>query len=745
MSGPNSVGRGGGRGGKYKQGNKQLIDSLREACPPHRLNDLEGLVRDLKGDEEKIRERISEWWEEPIRPTEGEWEDVNKRSSTGKKKDIRPQRGGRGDGRGRGRGGRGGREAKGRGRGPLEGAPRSNHDKKQDQKNKSDEYDSKIMGVPPVGSVRIPQGAWAKQNETSAIPQDYTAEAPLPSSLPTEINIAPAAPAPEPELAPVGPSPPPADPKPAKIPGPAGNVWATKGSAHLIRAEKPKPPAPVAPPISRNNAVSKAVAPIARSTPQDPSPVLAPIQRSTPQSPNSEQVSPQPVAPPVEVEQQQPSAVPSAPTSEPTPVSVLETGTSTNAWNSVPSPSEPSKNSPIDMPHSPVLSKSIGTAPIAAPTNSVNSTITAAKPVQDVSATAPPVPPEPKAPAPKPQQTVPTSFIKMGHWETDDADDNNLDFGFGTFDAPTVTTAPTSASNEGTSNTDVSNSKKPTTNEQTQASTQPIPTNASPARPPPGLTIGGGMPPMPPNAVLVHELENKLEEVSMNANAKQNVSVPEKQMNASIQQQQPSHIVTDVSGAQVAAISQATYGNMNHYTAMGMAPYSYGAGPAATPSNAFMGMPGPGGPILGAPQQPPKPPQPAGGPQQQAGAAGLYGTPHSAQTAGTAAALGGANNDTAPTSNAGMPPGMPPNPNMPYGNPALYYGQQPPFHMGQHQGGLGYNYYGAQFGGAVQGGFGYPQAMGQSGAYGHAPHYDDQGVAGTHSHQQQGSGGGYQQ
>jgi hypothetical protein len=61
---------------------------------------------------------------------------------------------------------------------------------------------------------------------------------------------------------------------------------------------------------------------------------------------------------------------------------------------------------------------------------------------------------------------------------------------------------------------------------------------------------------------------------------------------------------------------------------------------------------------------------------------------------------------------------------MPYGSPAMYYGQQP-FHMGQHQGGIGYNYgYGAQFGNTGQVGFGYPQAMGQNTGYG-APHYGD--------------------
>ena len=194
--------------------------------------------------------------------------------------------------------------------------------------------------------------------------------------------------------------------------------------------------------------------------------------------------------------------------------------------------------------------------------------------------------------------------------------------------------------------------------------------------------------------------------------------------------------------------------------------YNYTA--AAAAGNGFVGMT-PAGPVLASgvvPQQPAKPHQPAaaggitqpsvsapapGAPQAIPQQQGLYSSqPPSAPSSGNAVATSdsattAAENTTAPTA-AGMPPGMPGA--IPYANPALYYGQQH-FHMGQHQGGIGYNYGYGQFGGAVQGGFGYQQVMGQSGGYA-APHYDDQPPLHGNSHQtggsvgyQKNSGGGY--
>mmetsp|Transcript_18033 Transcript_18033/g.34443 ORF Transcript_18033/g.34443 Transcript_18033/m.34443 type:complete len:309 (+) Transcript_18033:2-928(+) len=157
-----------------------------------------------------------------------------------------------------------------------------------------------------------------------------------------------------------------------------------------------------------------------------------------------------------------------------------------------------------------------------------------------------------------------------------------------------------------------------------------------------------------------------------------------------------------------------------------------GMGMYNNPAAPFAGMPGL--------------PKPTGGlpPQQQPtlyGGATPGSNPPSAPTSGGAPAglTGGTATSTDSTPAPGMPPGMPGMP--PYANPALYYGQQP--YMAQHQGQLGYNYgYGAQFGGAVQGGFGYPQAMGQTGGYGHHPNYDDH-TPGQPGGGYQKSGGGY--
>lgn len=702
-------GRNGGGRGKYKQANKQLVETLREACPPHKLDDLEALVRDLKGDEGKIREKISEWWEEPDQhQAEGEWEDVNKKGTVGKKKDFKQQsRGGRGDGRGRGRGNR-----EGRGRGHSErsdGVPR-NDQKSKDQKGtiKSDSQNGRSHGLPPVESVRVPQGAWSKRTDSAGPPVEVivTGE---PFETGTEIDRAAVAVA------------------PASIPHPPksvqGNVWATKGSAHIIRAEKPVPPPPaVAPAPRQTNSAT-----IPRATTKDPSPALATIQRNTPQSPTPEHLPSPPSSSIADAEQ-----IVSHPTPPSDPQPILETGLSQNVWSSGTASEASTKL--VDSPSSPILSKAIGSGPISLPSTAVASSLVVSS-VADVSQQVPSAPlPKP----PEPKLVAPTSFINMGHWETDDTDDTNLDFGFGTFDAA-------SAANDAISSaSDVANSPPTSGIDPSHSTSQPSAANASPARPPPGLTIGGGgMPPMPPNAVLVHELENKLEQVSIDANSKQANGATDKPI-SSMQQHQPSQSVHDIPSVHMPNIhSQNPYGTSSQYaTAMGMG-YAYGGGHTGTAVNAFVGMHGPGAPVLGTPPQPPppKPPQPAGGPLQGA-SGGLYGS-HTVQSAGSVpgSAVGGNTTDSVSTSNAGIPPGMP-NPGMPYGNAPVYYGQQPPFHMGHSQGGIGYNYYGAQFG-SVQG-FGYPQGMGQSGAYGHGPYHDDPGVAGTHSHQQQASSGGYQ-
>eukprot|EP00957_Ditylum_brightwellii_P112950 8613052-Ditylum_brightwellii.AAC.1 len=80
------------------------LPQFKNACPPHKIKDLDALVKQHKGDEEKITATISEWWEEP-QTVEPEWEDVNKK---GKKAAHGSQRNGGGSFKG-GSGGGGGR------------------------------------------------------------------------------------------------------------------------------------------------------------------------------------------------------------------------------------------------------------------------------------------------------------------------------------------------------------------------------------------------------------------------------------------------------------------------------------------------------------------------------------------------------------------------------------------------------------------------------------------------------------
>ena len=697
---------------------------LRGACPPHKKKDFDLLVKQLGGDETKIQMKIQEWWEEPQKPQEEAWEDVNKKTIPTKPKhsggggggkfrgerDRDRDRGGRG-GRSDRDGGRGGRDGRGRGgrggRGDRKLPQKQEHKEQpavaaataaaqRDESNKkdptADQPPTQRVGVPkPVTNAPVLKGAWGKPPAqpatpaTRASPEKPAAQA----QQPVPVSAAPLPPKKEP-VVPVAPAVDVGvvtnnDPTPAglsssgeKPAAPGGNVWATKGSAHLIRAEKPKPPAPA--PI-----VSTPAAPPAPVTSDLPEPVVedAPTTAAVAESVSTLETG--------------------------LPPAVMASPPSTNAWGKDSAPAVK------DIPSSP---EAVAMVP---PIPSVVEEVVAA----------------PKPPAPKPPRPAPTNVLNMGHWETGDADDStNLDFGFGSFG--TEEAAPASAPS---------------------ASATAAAANASPARPPPGLSIGG-MPPMPANAVLVHELEHSLEKTNLNAaKADQQASVPQDKPITNPLPPQPNAQSQGVP----AGAAPVLPGQPNYNQQYGMGMYNYNA--AAAAGSGFVGVHAPAGPFLGGvgvvpqQQQPPK----AGGISPQPGATpggppghslppgGLYGqhagvpAPGATPDAGNASADGGASN----TANAGAPggPGMPPGmPGMPPYNPALYYGQQQFLH-GQHQQGMGYNYgYGAQFGG-VQGGFGYQQqVMGQTGGYG-APHYgDDQHQQGPHQGNTHGHGGsgGYQ-
>lgn len=214
---------------------------LKEACPPHKLGDLEALVKTLKGDEAKIRQTIAEWWEDGATVEQPEeWNDVSKNKSL-KPKPTRGGRSGRGGGRGVGRGDR----------------KQRSYDKK-----KSSPKASPASGAPATAPTE--PVAVATESTTPALPKS-------------------------PEVAPV-PQPSPSPPVPSPQVGkgasttPQRNVWTTKGSAHLIRAEKPEP----APPVVKEAPPKKEVAVV---TPPSPLP-------AQPQQPAILEAPPAPAAVP---------------------------------------------------------------------------------------------------------------------------------------------------------------------------------------------------------------------------------------------------------------------------------------------------------------------------------------------------------------------------------------------------------------------------------------------------------------
>jgi hypothetical protein len=616
---------------------------------------------------------IQEWWEEPQKPVE-EWADVEKKMKAKKTEKSGgrgagraqgPGRGGRhgrggggrGGGRDRDRGGRSGDRSGDRGRGGppqhRQGDPPQNQQKPEDG-GKSDEGAATQAGVPvPVASAPTPKGAWGARAASSASAPSASSEpaAPAAQPKPEDTSLPPEK---NPLDAPLVSQ---NDPTPSGLPAtevkpvtraPTGNVWATKGSAHLIQAAKPKPPTFTAP-----------VAPIAP----------APIHEPEPQAP----VMAHPPVP----------SIPEPMLESGLPASV--TASTTSAWGNQPDPTPPKvEPSRIDIPP---------------PSPSV--------PIEQ----SVPASPKPTPVQPQPSPAAPANMLNMGHWETGDGEDTNLDFGFGSFgEEPS---APPAAATEAP--------------EQSAAAT-----SVSPGRPPPGLSLGV-MPPMPETAVMVHELENKMESASLNASTQKEQPVQEKSI-ASTLPTQPVPAPQHAGHAPVLPPGVAQQ-NYNQYGMPGM--YNY----TAAGGNGFIGMPG--APVLTGgvvPQQPGKPqgvgvsqPTGPGGIPPQ----GLYGAQHPpAPSSGNAAGTDNAEAAAAPT--AGIPPGMPSA--IPYANPALHYGQQ--FYMGQQHQNIGYNYGYGQFGGlAPQGGFGYQQVMGQNQGYG-VPHYDDQ------SHQQNshhsGGTGGYQ-
>mmetsp|Transcript_3867 Transcript_3867/g.7408 ORF Transcript_3867/g.7408 Transcript_3867/m.7408 type:complete len:881 (-) Transcript_3867:178-2820(-) len=481
-------------------------------------------------------------------------------------------------------------------------------------------------------------------------------------------------------------------PPPKVHPAPStGNVWATKGSAHLIQAEKKSSVSAVAAPASTSGIMGGDESLLSTSTNKV---VAKPPQEE--ESPMMTSV----VEPVSSVEVVEPHPIQSS------------------GWGSSPANApilEPSPVGPVSM-DSPLLEEPVRprtVEAVAAPVASIVETATSTR-----------------APTSRPTSTSaslkPTTVLNMGHWETGEGEESvSHDFGFG-FDNDHTSVDETTTISSATNNVNTATSAS------VQETVSVANTTVSPARPPPGLGIG--MPPMPEKIVHVHELENKLENASLKAKEEEPKKAPESSMPNSFhavpQTMQPIIAGPHDGFAQMPQMPQQSYAAGQY----GMGMYSYTPQTGAVGAhNAFMGVGIPGGAPIGVPPQQKQQNlgQQQGGTlsQQQGNIYGASGPSGQANDSNISTASNEAANNPA---NAGMPPGMA---SMAHYNPAFIYGQQA-YQMGQPHG-VGYGFgFAGQYGG-VQAGYGYQQVMGQGAGYGQP--YDDQGqLHGGNTHQ-----GGY--
>jgi len=672
-------------------------------------------------------------------------------------------RGGSGGGRGgfrdrdRDRGGRGGGRGVAAGRG-AGGSDRRNRDRDAGRKAPvvtdvlEEKKENGIPGPAPVKSGRPLQGAWGQRAAAPAPPIAPTSTPPSPPKPVTaaavlEEPIIKATP-PEPDFdvgvvsaqdpTPAGfvdtvSSPPvippitidivPAIPKPTASIS-TGNVWATKGSAHIIQAGKPKPPQ-----LHQEHSID----------------VIQPLPVTT------EAAAPTPI-----VEMTLAGLVNEDLISQPTvkvssntldnelPPSVNGANINAAGWEPMTTATTDSTSDNILQPSpvGPVSVVSSASAMGIADTPLLDATsVPVQETISSVSAAA----------VASAEPVKPSSALNFGHWETGDGEDSltSHEFGFGNFgqENDVASVDETTISSSAAQPTSVAPNKA-TATEPSVSSSQPSSSNGgaqpgvSPARPPPGL--GLGMPPIPADKIVhVHELENKLESASLAATKKDDVDKVDNHLTKSTtadnkgmssdQYSQNAHAgMHNVGNEAFVQMPPAGIMSQQSYTGQyGMGMYSYnGQNPTVATPNGFMGVHTPTGPVISGGVLPQQQKQQNVTGQQQGlhQQPSLYGAPVSSN-ANTVASDSNTNSDSTTPSNptpnnAGMPPGMPAA--MPQYQPALFYGHgQQPYQMGQHHGvgAYGFAAYGGQYGG-VQGGFGYQQVMGQGGGYGQP--YDDQ-------------------
>ena len=626
-----------------------------------------------------MKAEIATWWDDE-EVEEENWQDVGKKVGSRGGRGPAPARGihperraGRGISAARGTPAeRGGSRSSGRGISAARGVPSERRSDKADRAPILEKQERKLE--PKEEAVALPvqvksfpstsQVAWRPRGGNAAATSTPIVDAPE-----LEIAVAPVISA----VTRVEPSPSSSEPnitgQPSKLPtAVAQNVWALKGSAHLIEAEKAKPV-----PVTQK-------------------------QQHRSRNPTKSNQS--------EIEQDDRETSIEKTLKEPLLNSPLIIASPTEA--------EAIQNG---------LSVSVNGANINAAGWKPSNTVSLMDPVQVPVSIPPPNLPiriEPSVvsdrvnPVSIKSLNKPKTSLNMGHWETA-AGEEVEDYSFGSFgvdndvsssaDGEKMTAASLSvSSHQAPSTAPIQESSKPVTN---------VAASITASRPPPGLAM-----PIPANIVHVHELENKLESASLAAKKDDS---PEK----SLEMHDKKPVTSQLNVSQLnlpmnpmpdgfnpafpqGAMSQTFLGA---YGMGGMGMYNY------NPQNFMAVPPNTTAPILSAGLVPQQQKQQAGPAQPILPNVGSVPQP----SAGVYPSSSPSNpptdtnrsNDLSSSAGVAMPPGM--HGTLPY-NPALYYAGQQPFQMGQ-PAGYGYGY------GHVQGGFGYQHMMGQGG---YGQHYDEQ-------------------
>jgi len=653
------------------------LQQLRDICPSHRLNDLDDLMKRHNNDMDKMKAEVSNWWNEEVE--EETWKNVGKkgvsRGSNVPPRGAHPERrGGRGAAAARGAAFERGNNRGGRGASAARGIPSERRSDKGERAPTLDHQERKHepkdeATVPPV---TLKSTAWGQRG--SNVPATPTSFA---NASDLEISSSPAISAvsrPEPssiEPNTIG--------QPAKPPAVVShNVWATKGAAHLIEAEKVK---------------------------QTPLPQKQHHRsRSTTKSTFSE-IEQDDRANTIEKTLKEPLLSAPLIIASPTETEAIENGlsVSVNGANVNAAGWKPSNTVSLIEPVQVPVSIPQPNLPIRIEHSSISDRVT---------------------PVTIKSFNKPKTSLNMGQWETA-AGEEVGDYSFGSFGVDNDVSPKVDSDKINVAGINVSSHQTPSVAAPTQESSKTVPTvtaSIAGSRPPPGLAMPiPANVPIPSNVVHVHELETKLESASLAAKKDDS---PEKSLE--LHEKKPATSQLNISQLNIPmnpmpdgfnpAFPQGAQTFLGAYGMGGMGMYNYNPQTfMAVPSNSTAPVISAAGLAHQQPKQQVGPVQTIltnVGPVPQP-SAGVY---PSSSAPSIAPADTNRSSDSTTSAGVAIPPGM--HGTMPY-NPALYYPGQQPFQMGQPHGAAGYGYgYGH-----VQGGFGYQHMMGQGG---YGQHYDEQ-------------------